>query len=562
MVFMAIACIGPVLWALDCLVVSILFKTDFLQQFFSPRGFDLGLCLLLLFFPVLVAYLFNPRPPAEEKLEELKEIEEAVRIEEQKKFAGQLAAGIQEERKKSEEQARALEAGFAQEIASKVSAECKRVEEEVRREEHTKLEAEIKAQEARFVQELASRVESERKLVEESVRLDERKKLESKTADGIEARQKREEQAAAIEARFEQELALKVASECKRVEESVRLEEQKKAEAAVRALRQKFDELLRSGQDDERKRIEELVRMEEQKKMAEQIRDLDERYAQQVSARIAQERGRIEEGVRLEEQKKAAEAVRALRQKYEDQARSVKDEKNQAPQAAQDLSRLVNGLSQQILHPLGGVLNNIKLIKIKMLQGGDPKAKEVKDALDFIEENALLCKNILFSMSSMSGSAGVSFQLVDLNDLVAKIDSLMGHEMKLQNISIQKVLQDKLPQVSGDPALLTQVLFNIVTNAKWAIKSNPAGGAGTITITTQTTPAKDAVELIVSDNGKGISADDILHIFDPFFTTKPDALGLGLPVAQRIIKAHKGDIQAESKKDKATAFTITLPAVS
>ena len=650
--FWLIAAIGPALWVLDALAVSILFKTDFLRQLLFPRSFDLVLGVLLILFPLLVAILFHPRPPDQEQLEERQEIEESVRKEEKLKCEQAVEAC----RQKADEHMKEVEAGFAQDMESRLEEERKRAEDtisslkkkcddlvlqarndeatrttdSIRMQERAESAERIKVLQAGFAQELEMKLAAERKLIEVQVRQEEQKKardfiaefqqkLEAQLRSGAEHESqavvdaiRREEQAKADERL--KALETKTADERKRIEEAVRLQEQKNAENAVRSLRQKYEEMMKSGQDDEKKRAVDLIRMEEQKKMAEQIRSLEEKYSQQISSRLAEERKRIEDAVRAEEQKKAEEAVRALRQRYEEQLRAGKaaapasaPAPAPAPDPAQErtkieaalkaemekriksavpppapaaaapvaaaaqtataatvqvpaLSKLVTGMSQQIMNPLAGVLNNLKLIKIKMLQGGDMKSKEIKEALDMMEDSAFLCKNILSSMSLPAAGSRAAAQPVALNTIVAKIDALMGNEMKLQNISIQKVLQENLSPVIGDAWLLTQVLFNIVSNAKWAIKSNPMAHAGTITITTRMSSAEDKVELLVSDNGIGISGENRARIFEPFFTTKQDGLGLGLTVAQNIIKAHNGDIQMESKEDKGTTFTITLPA--
>jgi len=338
---------------------------------------------------------------------------------------------------------------------------------------------------------------------------------------------------------------------------------------------------MRSGIESETQRLQEAARIEEQKKADESLKALEAKLLLEFEARLAEERKRIEDAVRAEEQKKAEEIIRALRQRYEEELHSVKAQHNPdaisksmpavsvAPVAASlsvqmpDMSKLANGLSQQILNPLSGVINNIKLVKIKMLQGGDLKTKEMKEAMDIMEDSAFLCKSILTSVSMPSLALRKDAQQpVALNALVARIDALMGNEMKLQNISIQKVLQDNLPLVSGDSWLLMEAIFNLVSNAKWAIKRNPIGQAGTITITTRLSEHNDKVELLVADNGIGISNEDIGRIFEPFFTTKQDGLGLGLTLAMNIVKAHNGDIKVESKEGKGTTFMVTLPVAN
>ena len=65
--------------------------------------------------------------------------------------------------------------------------------------------------------------------------------------------------------------------------------------------------------------------------------------------------------------------------------------------------------------------------------------------------------------------------------------------------------------------------------------------------------------MAVSDNGEGISEDDLVKIFDPFFTTKDDGSGLGLAITHGIVEQHNGSIEAQSKLGRGTTFTIKLP---
>ncbi len=67
------------------------------------------------------------------------------------------------------------------------------------------------------------------------------------------------------------------------------------------------------------------------------------------------------------------------------------------------------------------------------------------------------------------------------------------------------------------------------------------------------------LEIIISDDGSGISMENLDKVFAPFFTTKQDGNGLGLAISWKIVKAHSGEIFAESSSKKGTAFTILLP---
>jgi signal transduction histidine kinase len=76
----------------------------------------------------------------------------------------------------------------------------------------------------------------------------------------------------------------------------------------------------------------------------------------------------------------------------------------------------------------------------------------------------------------------------------------------------------------------------------------------------RTAAREDFVELEVADNGKGIPAAILPHIFDTFFPTKPGSPGLGLPIVQKIISQHRGQISIESEEKVGTTVTVRLPA--
>jgi len=112
----------------------------------------------------------------------------------------------------------------------------------------------------------------------------------------------------------------------------------------------------------------------------------------------------------------------------------------------------------------------------------------------------------------------------------------------------------ELPQIYADPQQLQQVLLNLSLNA---VDAMPKGGILTIAAKHD---APDRLTITVADTGIGIDADVLPRIFQPFFTSKKRrGLGLGLPICDRIVKAHSGRIEVESVPGKGTTFTIRLP---
>jgi two-component system sensor histidine kinase HydH len=96
------------------------------------------------------------------------------------------------------------------------------------------------------------------------------------------------------------------------------------------------------------------------------------------------------------------------------------------------------------------------------------------------------------------------------------------------------------------------VLVNLVQNG---IQSTPAGGEVSISAFR----CEDELALEIRDTGQGIRPEDLSHIFKPFFTTKHIGTGLGLSIVQRIVSAHGGRIEVDSKVGEGAVFTVYLP---
>jgi signal transduction histidine kinase len=106
--------------------------------------------------------------------------------------------------------------------------------------------------------------------------------------------------------------------------------------------------------------------------------------------------------------------------------------------------------------------------------------------------------------------------------------------------------------INGDQSALHQMFLNLLLNAAQAIDS---GGRIHVSIDA----GADAVCVTVSDSGSGIAADVRRRIFDPLFSTKTQGSGLGLPIAQRIVAAHGGELRLDSQRGQGTAVVVTLP---
>jgi two-component system sensor histidine kinase HydH len=109
-------------------------------------------------------------------------------------------------------------------------------------------------------------------------------------------------------------------------------------------------------------------------------------------------------------------------------------------------------------------------------------------------------------------------------------------------------------EISVDPDRMNQVFLNLYLNA---VESMDNGGILSIFVSND--DHANRLRVTVSDTGRGIAAEDLVHVFDPYFTTKPSGTGLGLAIVHNIVEAHGGDVRVESELGKGTRVVLSLP---
>ena len=126
---------------------------------------------------------------------------------------------------------------------------------------------------------------------------------------------------------------------------------------------------------------------------------------------------------------------------------------------------------------------------------------------------------------------------------------------QIEKIDFVCQFDPNLPLIQADASQLQQVFVNLFNNSAYAMEK-----VGTITISVHPIESQ-SVEIIVSDTGSGIPAENLSKLFTPFFTTKPagKGTGLGLSIVYGIIKLHHGQISIQSQVGHGTTFIISLP---
>jgi C4-dicarboxylate-specific signal transduction histidine kinase len=154
---------------------------------------------------------------------------------------------------------------------------------------------------------------------------------------------------------------------------------------------------------------------------------------------------------------------------------------------------------------------------------------------------------------------------VNINKPIQAVFLLVGRQFELDNIRMQLDLSDDIDPIMAHDNRLQQVFFNLVANARDAIKEKnerqKSPEAGRIII--RTYQVENQVVAMVEDDGIGIDDEVRDKIFEPFFSTKERSndMGLGLAITYGIVRDFGGDIQIASQKTVGTTFKLSFAAV-
>jgi PAS domain S-box-containing protein len=214
------------------------------------------------------------------------------------------------------------------------------------------------------------------------------------------------------------------------------------------------------------------------------------------------------------------------------------------------LGELTASMAHEFNNPLGIVLGFTQDLLGEM-DASDPNYK----FLQIIDEEAKRCEKIVQDLLEFARPRSVEFIQTDVNEVIKKTLEMISSRLFKQKVEAVTQISADLPPIHADPQQLQQVLANLCLNA---LDAMPEGGKLTIAAQIE---SPQTLAITVADTGFGIEADILQKIFQPFFTAKKrKGLGLGLPVCERIIKAHGGRIEARSVPGNGAIFKILLPS--
>lgn len=242
----------------------------------------------------------------------------------------------------------------------------------------------------------------------------------------------------------------------------------------------------------------------------------------------------------------------------------AEDSMHEAREALLRVARLstVGELSASIAHeinqPLGAIVANGQA-SLRLLAGSPPDIAEAKEAVEEIIVDGRRASEVLKRIRAMVKNDTPEREPLDVNEAIGEVLMLTRQELQRHKVSVQTMLDPRLPYVLADRVQLQQVVLNLVMNgieAMREVNNRPR----LLKLKSQWGNDRD-VAISVEDTGCGIDPTHLTRIFEAFFTTKPEGMGMGLSICNSIIRAHGGRLSAAVGALEGAVFLFTLPAI-
>jgi two-component system, NtrC family, sensor histidine kinase AtoS len=223
----------------------------------------------------------------------------------------------------------------------------------------------------------------------------------------------------------------------------------------------------------------------------------------------------------------------------------------QTTQMLTSLGELAAGVAHHVRTPLTTISGYLQVMVNRM---EDDQYTVRRDVLEMLYDEVSYINNvvkelILFAKPPVCREPGVSINRVLEEALLLTFKQLGG-----ENITIDKLLAQDLPEITADVNLIKQALVNIMQNA---VEDMP--DTGTIRLRSGLHAELNMLVVAITDTGCGVALQIMPRVFEPFYTTKVDRLGLGLPTAYRIVSEHGGFINISSEPGSGTKVHVYLP---
>lgn len=225
------------------------------------------------------------------------------------------------------------------------------------------------------------------------------------------------------------------------------------------------------------------------------------------------------------------------------------------------MGQIAAGVAHEMNQPLGGIEATLEDFYLRLKEGRSVTPEQWREMLGRLlgmadRMTGIIEHLLVFSRETEAGD-GVRY---DVNDVVNDALGIIGTQIRNHGIEVELNLDESVPDLSGHPRQIEQVMLNLLGNARDAVGEGSGNGrARRIRVASRRDDGHVVVD--VADNGVGILPENLDLMFRPFFTTKPEGkgTGLGLSISEAIVKSHRGEMRVKSDRGEGTTVSVYLP---
>jgi PAS domain S-box-containing protein len=256
----------------------------------------------------------------------------------------------------------------------------------------------------------------------------------------------------------------------------------------------------------------------------------------------------------ISDRKASEEALRESERKLRDQAQELEQQLIASGRLV-SLGQVTASMAHEFNNPLGIIIGFVE----DMLTTAKPEDPDYR-SLQIVNQEAYRCKKIVEDLLDYAKPKAAEMAPVNVQAVIDRTLELVENHLYKQKVQAVKDVARDLPRVHADSQQLAQVLVNLYLNA---IDAMPNGGQLMVGADLKKDAGAAEIVISVADTGLGIEPSALDKIFQPFYTAKKRrGLGLGLPICERIVKNHGGEIKVQSQPGRGTRFEIHLPSPS
>ncbi len=220
--------------------------------------------------------------------------------------------------------------------------------------------------------------------------------------------------------------------------------------------------------------------------------------------------------------------------------------------------RFLADIAHELKTPLAVVQGHLE----GMLEGVvDMNKEQISSLYDETVHLNRLIKDLRDLSLAEAGQLQLEVQTVDINQQILKVLNMLAPLADEKSICLRHSLQS-VPDISFDMGRMSQVLYNLLTNA---LRHTPENGCIEVSTSLATKWGKNWVEIVVGDSGDGISPKDLPFIFEHFYRAdtsrdrKSGGSGIGLAIVKQLVEIHGGKVDVKSREGEGSQFYVYLP---